>query len=779
MFRSRAVTERLLAALGQARVVMLEGPRQVGKSTLSSHLATDLDGIYRTLDDQATRQAAQRDPEGFLASAPGRLLVIDEVQRAPELAVAIKADVDRDPTPGRFLVTGSTNLLSHPGIHDTLAGRATSVSLWPFSQGEIAGRADSFVTRLMAGTLPTTTSPLTRSDYLGLVATGGYPELLDAAGRHTEWLDAYQLRLQRDIAERGRERRIDAIGDLLTVLAGRTAAELNASSIAGDVDLKSETVRRYVEILRECFVVTLLPAFTDRAVQEGVRRPKLFLTDPGLACALLGIDEDGLARDTTGGKVGPLLETFVVDEIVRQLAWDRQPGAVQIRHHRRGDDEVDIVLQARSGEVATVEVKASGTAPAAAPRAMRALRDQLGDRFVGGVVLHTGPETVELDHDIVAAPISALWEHGPRLAGSGSPPPPSAEAPSSLTPARVFWSYAHADDDRDGGRIRRLAEAVKGEYELLTGDQLDLFVDTDLEWGDVWRDEIATAIDQTTMFVAVASPTYFRRPECVRELEAFLDVADRAGRRRMVLPLLYGPLPSQAPTPQVTRLIDRVGEHQWEDLTDLRLSEETSERWRRMVNALADRLAQEAREAEDHQPPLPGLDEVDDEDAPDFLDLQERIERLDPLMVEMTDAMEDIAGVMSDLFAAPQGLPPGRQNALLRANSRRAGAQLDGPLHRIETAIGEMDQVLDGFDSMFQVLVGTDTLTADERQRWKDQFEAMDAQLTDVGQVRGMITAVGRFSRDLRAPMRRLDRSFGFFESLALRARQWARALDD
>lgn len=779
MYRSRAITSKLQNALERSPAVVLQGARQVGKSTLVRHLGTTSGAEYRTLDDREPRESASVDPEGFVRSSPDRLLILDEVQRVPDLILAIKATIDRDRRTGRFLLTGSSDLLMHPASRDSLAGRSTTLELRPYSQGEVSGRADTFVAEVLAGLAPNHTSELVRSDYLALATRGGFPEVAtDSVDTH-RWLDDYIPRLQRDIAERGRQRRIDTIPDLMRALAGRSATELNVASIARDVEIKADSVRRYIELLEECFVLQRVPAFASGPTREGVRRPKLVYNDSGMACALLGLGHEALESNRSGDMVGPILETFVVGEVLKQISWMQAPADLAARHYRRRDGaEVDLVLEHRSGQVVGFEVKATSRPPTAIPKGLRALQGDLGDRLTAGIVLYTGSDTVRLAESVWAVPISALWSSGDRLDPPSLPPHESrASAPAPMVGARVFWSYAHADDVRDGGRIRRLADAVSQEYEFLTGEELRLFVDEDLEWGDTWAEEIESAIEETTMFVSVASPTYFRRPECIREIEAFLRIADSTGHPGMLLPLQYGPLPKTLPD-SVGRILDRVRSHQWVDLSDLRLSEEASEPWRRMVHHLATRLIS-AAEVSTTQPSLP-LAHDDDHaaDDPDLLDLSAQMDQLDPILEIMTAAASEVSDLLAPVFDAPPGLPTSRRTALMRANSRRAAEAMSEPLDRLEAAAAEAAPIFEGADRLFVAMVESHPPDA-ELRRWRDELGEVAGTLTQLSEVRGTLSVVGRFSRDLRLPMRRLDAALSLFEAWAQSATRWADTLGD
>lgn len=775
MLRDRAIRESLTQRIRTTPVTILQGARQVGKSTLVSDLLED-DVAYRSLDHRDVVRAAQNDPGSFVAQAPGRCLIIDEAQKAPDLIPAIKAAVDEDRTSGRFVLTGSADLLWARDNTESLAGRATTLELGPYSQGELTGRADDAIVRLMAGAPPARTSSLVRSDYLRLALRGGYPVVHNEDGPDpTSWLDDYVLRIQRDVAERGRQRRIDEIPDLLRVLAARQAQELNVSSLAKDLDLKGDAIRRYLRVLEHHFLVRTVPAFAVEPLRAGVKRPKALITDTGLAGALLGLTEERLAADAGGRSIGALLEAFVTNEVARQLAWTPPEQRLRLRHYRNASvGEVDLIVEDAAGNVVALEVKASSEAIGRTPSGMRALREALGSRFVAGIVLYTGSSTIELGDRTFLAPIDLLWSSGGRLMPLDRD---REETSNSLVgDARVFWSYAHADDERDGGRIRRLASAVKQEYEFLTGGEpLELFIDEDLRWGDRWRDEINRALDRTTLFVAVVSPTYVRRPECQREFEDFVRLATRAGEPRILLPLRYGPVPDSHADPVANRLIEHAKDHQWVDLETLRFEDEASAPWRRMVHMLATALVERAQLTPEPVDTAPIHD-----DQPDLLELQAQVADFEPALDNLLAAFQDAADVLTETIQVPDGVAPDRAAALLRQQARQAAEDLDGPLTRLDSAVDEVSTVLDGFDQLL-IAVASFPAAAGAGQVLEEIAHGLgvdDADFAKIEELRPLLHMMGTMSRDLRTPMRRLDRALTLITGMRGRIADWQQAAE-
>jgi hypothetical protein len=404
----RLVRARLGEALADSPVVLLHGPRQCGKTTLARILGADDGRRYLTLDDPATFLAVQADPVGFVLDLEGPV-TIDEVQRVPELFLAIKQSVDRDRQPGRFLLTGSANALFVPQVADSLAGRMEMVRLHPLSEVEIAHRQPSFLDRVFAAEFKVAQSERLGSRLADLIVRGGFPEAVrrDTARGRRAWVRDYlEAIIQRDVRDLARIQRLDILPRLLELAAGQTARLVNVSEIAGPFGVSRTTVRDYLTLLRHVFLVEELPAWHANRLKRLVKTPKLHLTDTGLACALLGVEADDLSRDRT--LLGQLLETFVLQELRRQASgWEHD---VRFSHYRDKDQqEVDIVLERGPSRVVGIEVKAAATLRDADRRGLERLREATGDRFCCGVLLYDGETLVPMGDRIYAVPLGVVW----------------------------------------------------------------------------------------------------------------------------------------------------------------------------------------------------------------------------------------------------------------------------------------------------------------------------------------------------------------------------------
>ena len=407
----RHAMSAVVAALSDTRVVLVNGPRQAGKSTLVRKVAGDRVAEWRDLDVPQDRQSALNDPTGFVDFDR---MVIDEIQRAPELLLAIKVSVDADQRPGRFLLTGSSRLLALRDLPDTLVGRMETIELWPFSQGEIDDAPDRFVDAVFQlGSALRHRSAVSRADYADRIVRGGLPEAVvrDDTRRRDRFLDSYvQDLVNRDVRQLTDIERAPQLTSLIRLLATRSATLVAPNALESPLQLSRSTVMRYVRLLEEVFLIKRIPGWSRNLGTRVTAMPKLIFVDSGIAARLLSQDSHGLRRP--GAPFGPLLEGFVLSELSRQLSWSDE--AVDLYHYRdQAQFEVDAILENRRGQVVGIEVKAASTVRADDFKGLRRLSDKLGDDFLVGIVLHTGEYTLPFGPKMRAMPVSALWEVGP------------------------------------------------------------------------------------------------------------------------------------------------------------------------------------------------------------------------------------------------------------------------------------------------------------------------------------------------------------------------------
>ena len=416
-------------ALADTPVVLVNGARQVGKTTLVRAMPGRR---YLNLDDVTVLAAARADPAGFLAGLEGPV-TLDEVQKAPELFPAIKASVDRGRRAGRFLLTGSTDVMLLPRLSDSLAGRMEVLSLSPLSQGEIAGCHEDFVDALFSRRLPACPAgALTRRELADRITRGGYPEVQRrrSAARRAAWFGSYlSAVLQRDVRDLAEIDGLAVLPRLLALLAARSSATLNVADLSREAALPQTTVARYLGLLGATFLLHTVPAWSANLGKRLVKSPRILLGDTGLACHLLGLGSERLVREAD--RLGPLVESFVALELRKQLRWSRTRASLfHFRTHT--GEEVDLVLEDARGRLVGIEVKAGATVRADDFRGLRALAEATAARFHHGVVLYGGPEPVAFGARLHALPLDALWRLGARAHHSGGFAQPGKGPGSSL-----------------------------------------------------------------------------------------------------------------------------------------------------------------------------------------------------------------------------------------------------------------------------------------------------------------------------------------------------------
>ncbi len=400
-----------LAALQDTPVVFLQGPRQAGKTTLTEQLrAQGYEAGYVTLDDAVTLKAALDDPDGFVAGLPPQV-VLDEVQRAPELFRTIKASVDRRRKPGRFLLTGSAQALVLPKASESLAGRMEVLTLWPFSQGEIEGREEGFIDACFAPEFQA--RKLKAEGWPALaarIARGGFPEVVARVSdaRRRAWFEAYvKTLLERDVRELANVAGLRDLPVLLRLAAARAMGLLNFADLARDAVMPTTTLARYWAMFEATFLLQSLRPWSANLGKRLVKAPKVAFGDSGLLCHLLGLDAARLQGNDL--MAGAALESFVAGELTRQCGWsETRPALFHFRTH--GQQEVDFVLEDARGRLVGIEVKKTASPGGSDFKGLRHLQEATGKRFVRGVLLYTGTESVAFGRELYALPVSALWQ---------------------------------------------------------------------------------------------------------------------------------------------------------------------------------------------------------------------------------------------------------------------------------------------------------------------------------------------------------------------------------
>jgi predicted AAA+ superfamily ATPase len=403
---SRWIEPRIIEALLDTPVVLLAGPRQSGKTTLVRQMAAP-DMRYLTLDDELTLLSARNDPVGLIRSLDRA--VIDEIQRAPQLLLAIKKSVDEDRRPGRFLLTGSANLMALPTVADSLAGRMETLSLLPLSQSEIEGRAANWIDSAFSGRILTTETPALGATLIERVLQGGYPEsvIRPTERRRVAWARQYiDAIIQRDVRDIANIDKLDQLPRFLSGLAQTAGQMCNYTQLGGQVGLDGKTAARYVSIFEQMYLLKRVEVWARNRLNRVVKTPKLQFIDAGLLATLVGLGNDEALQDRS--RFGHVLETFVFGELLKHTTTSE--GDYRLLYYRDTDQvEVDVVIENAAGQIMGVEVKASATVNAGDLRGLKKLASIAGAQFKMGVLLYDGTETLPLGDGLWAAPLSSLW----------------------------------------------------------------------------------------------------------------------------------------------------------------------------------------------------------------------------------------------------------------------------------------------------------------------------------------------------------------------------------
>jgi predicted AAA+ superfamily ATPase len=402
----RRIESRIAEAMTDTPVVLLAGPRQAGKTTLVRQVA---EGAlrYLTLDDELTLLSAREDPVGMIRSLDRA--VIDEIQRAPQLLLAIKKSIDEDRRPGRFLLTGSANLMTLPTVADSLAGRMETLSLLPLSQSEIEGQSTNWLDSVFAGRMPQPGSSARAGDLAGRVLRGGYPEAMSrsTAKRRTAWARQYiDAIIQRDVRDVSGIEKLDQLPRFLRALAQTAGQMCNYTQLGGQAGLDGKTASRYVGVFEQMYLLKRVDVWARDRLNRVVKAPKLQFIDSGLLATLLDLTADEVEKDRT--RFGNVLETFVFGELLKHTTT--ADGDYHLMYYRDADKvEVDVVIENAANQLVGVEIKAAATVRESDLRGLRKLAGLAGDSFKMGVLLYDGDETMPLGDGIWAAPLSTLW----------------------------------------------------------------------------------------------------------------------------------------------------------------------------------------------------------------------------------------------------------------------------------------------------------------------------------------------------------------------------------
>jgi len=402
----RFVERRADEALSDTPVVLIVGPRRAGKTTLVRKME-GADRSYITLDDQTVLSSAKSDPAGFIRGLDRA--IIDEIQRAPELLLAIKKTVDEDYRPGRFLLTGSANVLTLPRVADSLAGRMETIRMLPLARAEVEGTASTFLDRLFEGKLHSDRNGIVADDLLRLVLLGGFPEAIarESERRRQDWARSYLTSvLTRDLRDIADVEKLTELPKFLRLLAEHSGQLVNYSQFGSSINVSHKTGQRYVGLLEQVFLITTVQPWYTNALKRIAKTPKLHFVDSGVLAAARGLTFDRVKTDRSA--FGTLLESFVFSEILKLVTGsDLRLTPYHFRDQQMR--EVDVVLERDDGTIVGIEVKASATVKASDFGGLKTLAEACGKKFAYGIVLYDNTDVVPFGERLAAAPLSCLW----------------------------------------------------------------------------------------------------------------------------------------------------------------------------------------------------------------------------------------------------------------------------------------------------------------------------------------------------------------------------------
>lgn len=407
----RHITKSIIEALADTPVILINGARQTGKSTLCKDLikSGEFQGQIVTMDDPVTLLAAQKDPLGFLEDLD-KHVIIDEVQRAPELLLPIKKLIDEDRAGRRIIITGSADIMMLPKVGDSLAGRIEIHNLWPLSQDEIAGTESDFLNTLIKPDGKFKSAHMSWKDIASKMRVGGYPESLERSlpQRRNKWFSDYITAiLQKDIRDLANIEGLTELPNVLKLIATRVGSTINMSDISRLSGIKNTTLKRYITLLEHTFLIIKVPAWTKNTEGRFVKSPKIYLNDTGLLNHLIGFEDESFLDQRVNA--GAYLENFIVMEIIKQLGWSNsQLKPYHFSMHR--GSEVDLVLEDQRGGLYGIEVKSSATLQNKDFGGLKRLAQFAGDKFKRGIVLYTGEQYLGgFGENLQAVPIPSIW----------------------------------------------------------------------------------------------------------------------------------------------------------------------------------------------------------------------------------------------------------------------------------------------------------------------------------------------------------------------------------
>lgn len=421
---ARHLATRVVESLATSRIVNIVGPRQVGKSTMVEH-QIPIAG-YLTMDDDSLRTAVETDPYTVLSDyaqknkGSGKPIAIDEVQRVPDITLALKRIVDNDRTLGQFLLTGSSDIFTAPKAMDSLAGRVSTLKLAPFSAAEIMGKTQPCLLLdtvrahpdgVPIGGLPATAA-YSRAEAIDLMSRGGFPEIrsLPNRDRLPRYMDYLNSIIEKDVPALAEIRRTDALRRFINQLGARTASELNVAGMCDAVGVSWPTLNGWFDVLARLGIVHRLPAWTSTRTKREIKAPKIHMMDTGCATAIRNETTDSFSPTADPSALGAIVETFVFTELEKSLPL--LDASWQLYHWRMKDREVDIVAEAPGRRLALFEMKAAAAVSTSDFAHMDWFFENIAHAYTGtAFVVYLGERVLSFGPRKLALPLSMFWSY--------------------------------------------------------------------------------------------------------------------------------------------------------------------------------------------------------------------------------------------------------------------------------------------------------------------------------------------------------------------------------